>query len=281
MMIKMTIAFVMIGSAAAGAQTRVREIGNVSTGGALLRIASRDDGSVTIVGTNGVFGVGCTGTPNAMREWVRASRATLDTAVRVAVGEVLELEGPEPSSCLMRFFRAAGPTGSRYTLQMWDGYHTNRIDAATSLTDAKRLLGLIATAADSTAAMTARRRPSDSVTLALPVDTPPASTSADVETPYFEFQVEKQAVGMPDNPRPRYPDMLRSAKVEGEVLAQFIVDTTGRAEMNTFKVLKSSHDLFTNSVRSALPSWRFYPAEIGNRRVRQLIQMPFVFGLNK
>ena len=39
--------------------------------------------------------------------------------------------------------------------------------------------------------------------------------------------------------------MLRSANVEGEVLAQFVVDTTGRAEMGTFKVLKSSHDLFT------------------------------------
>ena len=39
--------------------------------------------------------------------------------------------------------------------------------------------------------------------------------------------------------------MLRSANVEGEVLAQFVVDTTGRADMSTFKVLKSTHELFT------------------------------------
>src|SRR5690349_1430414 len=69
------------------------------------------------------------------------------------------------------------------------------------------------------------------------------------DQPYFEFQVEKQVAALPDNPRPRYPDMLRSANVEGEVLAQFVVDTTGRAEMNTFEVLKSSHDLFTNSLQ--------------------------------
>src|SRR5690348_8104714 len=101
------------------------------------------------------------------------------------------------------------------------------------------------------------------------------------DQPYFEFQVEKQVAATPGNSAPRYPDMLRSANVEGEVLAQFVVDTTGRAEMNTFKVLKSSHDLFTNSVKSALANMKFYPAEVGGRKVKQLVQMPFVFGLNK
>ena len=101
------------------------------------------------------------------------------------------------------------------------------------------------------------------------------------DQPYFEFQVEKQVAAMPGNSPPRYPDMLRSANVEGEVLAQFVVDTTGRAEVNTFKVLKSSHDLFTNSVKSALANMKFYPAEVGGRKVKQLVQMPFVFSLNK
>ena len=57
-------------------------------------------------------------------------------------------------------------------------------------------------------------------------------------------------VAVPGQPAPRYPDMLRSANVEGEVLAQFVVDTTGRADMSTFKVLKSTHDLFTNAVKA-------------------------------
>lgn len=98
---------------------------------------------------------------------------------------------------------------------------------------------------------------------------------------YFEFQVEKQVQPMPGNAPPHYPDMLRSANVEGEVLAQFVVDTTGRADMSTFKVLKSSHDLFTSAVRSALPNMKFYAAEVGGRKVKQLVQMPFQFNLNK
>ncbi len=98
---------------------------------------------------------------------------------------------------------------------------------------------------------------------------------------YFEFQVEKQVTPDPRNAPPRYPDMLRSANVEGEVLAQFVVDTTGRADMSTFKVLKSTHDLFTNAVRAALPNMRFFPAEVGGKHVKQLVQMPFQFNLTK
>jgi TonB family protein len=96
---------------------------------------------------------------------------------------------------------------------------------------------------------------------------------------YFEFQVERQAYPVPGNPSPRYPDMLREAGVDGQVLAQFVVDTTGRANMLTFKVLKTSHDLFTASVRSALPNMTFAPAEVGGKKVKQLIQMPFEFSM--
>jgi protein TonB len=98
---------------------------------------------------------------------------------------------------------------------------------------------------------------------------------------YFEFQVEKQVSPFPGNPAPRYPDMLRSANVEGEVLAQFVVDSLGKADMSTFKVLKATHDLFTNAVKASLPNMKFYPAEVGGRKVRQLVQMPFQFSLTK
>jgi protein TonB len=98
---------------------------------------------------------------------------------------------------------------------------------------------------------------------------------------YFEFQVEKQVAPYPTNQAPRYPDMLRSANVEGEGLAQFVVDTTGHADMREFKILKSTHDLFTAAVKSALPQMRFYPAEVGGHKVKQLVQMPFQFSLSK
>lgn len=107
----------------------------------------------------------------------------------------------------------------------------------------------------------------------------PQVTSPD--QPYFEFQVEKQVTTAPGSAQPKYPEMLKSANVEGDVLAQFVVDTTGRAIVSTFKVLKSTHDLFTKSVRAALPEMRFTPAEIGGRKVKQLVQQPFTFGISR
>ena len=98
---------------------------------------------------------------------------------------------------------------------------------------------------------------------------------------YFEFQVEKPVVPAPGSSQPRYPDILRQAGVEGEVLAQFVVDTSGRAEPSSFKVLRSSHDLFAQAVKSALPGMRFIPAEVGGKRVKQLVQQPFTFAITK
>ena len=108
--------------------------------------------------------------------------------------------------------------------------------------------------------------------------TPTLSTT---DQPYFEFQVEQAVRIAPGSAHPSYPAMLKSANVEGEVLAQFVVDTTGRAEMGTFRVLKSSHDGFTQAVRSVLPFMRFIPATTGGRKVRQMVQHPFTFALSR
>jgi protein TonB len=101
------------------------------------------------------------------------------------------------------------------------------------------------------------------------------------DQPYFEFQVEKPVAPVPGSTGPRYPEILKSSNVEGEVLAQFVVDTTGRVESGSFKVLKSSHELFTQAVRQALPNMKFLPAEVGGRKVKQLVQQPFQFALSK
>ena len=101
------------------------------------------------------------------------------------------------------------------------------------------------------------------------------------DQPYFEFQVEKPAAQIPGGAQPRYPDILRQGGVEGRVIAQFVVDTLGKADMSTFKVIESSHELFTAAVRNVLPQTRYIPAEVGGRKVKQLVQQPFVFGISK
>jgi protein TonB len=94
---------------------------------------------------------------------------------------------------------------------------------------------------------------------------------------YSAWQVEKAVVPLAGNPKPEYPSMLQSGHVEGEVLAQFVVDTTGRVDMSSFRAIQATNELFVQSVRRALAEWKFRPAEVEGRKVKQLVQMPLTF----
>jgi len=100
------------------------------------------------------------------------------------------------------------------------------------------------------------------------------------DQPLFEFQVEK-TVEKKEGPSPKYPQLLQDQGVTGEVMVQFVVDTLGRVEMNSIKFLKSSNELFSQSVKNVLPEWKFLPAEAGGHKVRQLVQLPLVFNQQK
>ncbi len=96
---------------------------------------------------------------------------------------------------------------------------------------------------------------------------------------YFENEVQKPARQRPGKTPCRYPDLLKAEGIQGEVLAQFVVDRLGRYEQGTSKALRSSHDLFTRATENALPLLRFLPAEIGGCGVRQVVQQSSVFTL--
>jgi periplasmic protein TonB len=100
------------------------------------------------------------------------------------------------------------------------------------------------------------------------------------DEPLFVFQVDKPAAALPGTAQPAYPAMLTSSGVEGQALVQFVVDTLGRAEQASFKVLSASHEAFGLAVRAALPRMRFLPAEAGGRKVRMLVQQQFAFAIN-
>jgi TonB family protein len=78
---------------------------------------------------------------------------------------------------------------------------------------------------------------------------------------------------------PKYPEILRQAGVEGEVLVSFDVDEAGQPDVATLKVIRSTHELFAIAVREALPGMRFRPAQHDGRRVRLTVQEPFLFTL--
>jgi protein TonB len=102
---------------------------------------------------------------------------------------------------------------------------------------------------------------------------------ANTNQTYFEFQVEKPAEMLQDSPKPRYPSVLESSGIAGEVQAQFVVKSDGKADLDSFKVLKSTNELFTQAVKNVLPRMHFSPAMIGGKPVNQLVQQAFQFAV--
>jgi protein TonB len=110
--------------------------------------------------------------------------------------------------------------------------------------------------------------------------TPPGRTGVADGSPFTERLVDRAVVALPGTAAPRYPSSLQSAGLEGDVRAQFVVDTLGRVERGTVRILESTHELFSQAVRDALARSRFSPAEAGGRKVRQLVEQSFTFRID-
>lgn len=76
---------------------------------------------------------------------------------------------------------------------------------------------------------------------------------------------------------PVYPEELYKSRTAGQVTVEFVVDTTGKAEPETFGVVSSTDARFTEAVRAALADARFTPAVSAGRKVRQIVRQPFSF----
>jgi hypothetical protein len=57
-----------------------------------------------------------------------------------------------------------------------------------------------------------------------------------------------------------------------EALVEFVVDTTGKPESGTARVIRQNEPGFAKAVMSVLPDWRYQPARIGDQPVRQIVR---------
>lgn len=76
---------------------------------------------------------------------------------------------------------------------------------------------------------------------------------------------------------PVYPSKAERVGVEGVVELEFVVDTSGRVETKTVRVLKSTDFAFTTAVINVLPRAEYEPAKVCGQHFRQRIQQKFEF----
>ncbi|PYO90128.1 MAG: hypothetical protein DMD58_07635 [Gemmatimonadetes bacterium] len=77
-----------------------------------------------------------------------------------------------------------------------------------------------------------------------------------------------------------YPELLRRAGVEGRVLLQAIIDTMGRAEPASVKVISSPNPGFDESAKQWILRTLFRPGRVHGRAVRVLINLPCDFKIH-
>ena len=82
-------------------------------------------------------------------------------------------------------------------------------------------------------------------------------------------------------PQPQYPPLLQQAGIEGRVMVQAIVDTTGRIEPNSVRVVESANPGFDQPAKVAVLKSLFRPGRVYGRAVRVLVAIPIDFKIGR
>jgi TonB family protein len=80
-------------------------------------------------------------------------------------------------------------------------------------------------------------------------------------------------------PLPVYPELFRQAGIEGRVILEARVDSTGRVQRASISVISATHPGFVEPARQALIATLFRPARVNGRAVLMLVRVPFAFSI--
>lgn len=94
---------------------------------------------------------------------------------------------------------------------------------------------------------------------------------------YTLIELDSVAERDPRSAAPEYPPDMLKQNVEGFATFRFVIDSTGRVDLTTVKLVGASNTEFVKAVRVAMPDMRFRPAMRAAQYVRQLVEQPFRF----
>ena len=95
---------------------------------------------------------------------------------------------------------------------------------------------------------------------------------------YAEALVEERPALL-SAPPPVYPALLKQAGIQGRVILRAIIDTTGRVEPASVRILKSPSPAFDQPTKDWVLKALFRPARLHGRGVRVFINLPVDYSL--
>ena len=112
---------------------------------------------------------------------------------------------------------------------------------------------------------------------AIPTPEPPASMAkAEVQATRIKRAGEVQHANLLHQVKPGYPQLARTARVQGSVILEAIIDREGRVE--NLKVL-SGRPLLVRAACEAVQQWRYRPTLLNGQPVEVLTQVTVNFSL--
>ncbi|MFI5206528.1 MAG: energy transducer TonB [Gemmatimonadales bacterium] len=97
----------------------------------------------------------------------------------------------------------------------------------------------------------------------------------------LESRVVDEPPEMISHPEPRYPEVLRQAGIEGSVVVEAVLDTTGRAEAGSLKIVGDTHPLFAAEAERVVLASRYRPGRMAGHAVRVRVRVPISFGIQR
>ena len=93
----------------------------------------------------------------------------------------------------------------------------------------------------------------------------------------FELDQVTEPPALRLHPPLEYPDQLQRFGIEGQVVAEVVIDTSGRVDPASFRVVAATDSGFIPAVRQTLVMSHFSAGTFEGRRVRVRIRVPFSF----
>jgi len=136
--------------------------------------------------------------------------------------------------------------------------------------------------------------PPDFGTISVTMTLPKTGAPMPIFSPIYSGAVTAPGTGQPggfgalltderaevlSGPLPVYPDLLRQAGIEGSVVVEAVVDTTGRVLAQSIAVVAASSPGFIAPARQALLATLFRPAMVGGKPVRMRVRIPYEFAI--
>jgi len=103
------------------------------------------------------------------------------------------------------------------------------------------------------------------------------ATSGTNEATGWAPLLSEQPAEVLSGPLPAYPELLRQAGVQGRVVLEAVVDTTGRVLPQSVSVVSATNPGFVAPARQALLATLFRPAMTGGKPARLRVRIPYDF----